>query len=476
MNKRINPAVSFVASLLATTVLLAGEQAFSHSAAVQLPVLTQEELAELILPQEVYGLMQDNLSDVRVMHNDKITPVPFLLEPVTQKRCVISRETVPLRLESAGEVEGEKLQVILSRGDEKDQALFLANPLKGLVVHTPLRDFERSIKVEVSSDKLAWTTVVEAARIIDVTAFADFRETEIKVPDVTQRYLRLTVDQLFSEQMKLTETVKRTEDGKGSLNALERQFVETKRPFRIEAVAGWIQRETWVHDARPLVSREFKLLADPRDSELQRRFPKATMIFFEAGRAPLERITLKSASRMFRVECQLLVERKDAEVQPGEDRWLRIASSSVNRLAFRGFLRESLQVAIPESRAPKYCLVIPAQTEVTDLTLASCEGPDYRTVFPCGVGDSLSLLFNNPDSKGKSGYQAEQVRTLLSRGITPVKATLGPLVQDGKAPRKASKINMTWVLSLAVVLAACVLGGAVAVALKRMPESSGDER
>lgn len=471
MNNKIYGVIPFATAWLAASVLFAGEQPFSHSAAVQLPVLTQEELAELILPQPVYALTQDNLSDLRLMRSDRVTPVPFLLEPVTTKRCILSRETVSLRLEMASEVEGEKLQVVLSRGEQKDVALFLAHPLKGLVIHTPLRDFERSIKVEVSSDKLTWTTVVEAARIIDVTAFADFRETEIKMPDVPQRYLRLTVDQRFSEQMKLTETVKRTEDGKGTLNALEREFVEAKRPFRIESVSGWVQRETWVHDARPLVSREFKLLEDPRDSELQRRFPKATMIFFEAGRAPLERLTMKSAARMFRVESQLLVERE--EVPPGENRWVKIASASLHRLAFRGFLREELQMSIPESRALRYCLVIPQQSEVQDVAIASCEGPDYRAVFPCGVGDSILLVCNSPDLKGRAGYTADHVRALLSRGITPVKAGLGPIVQDGKDLRKGSKINMQWVLSAAVVLVAIVLGGAVVLALKRMPTEEG---
>lgn len=469
MNNRINHVLAgfVLTTLLTTSVLLAGEQSFSHSAAVQLPVLTQEELAELIVPQPVYALTQDNLADLRIMRSDRVTPLPFLLEHVTKKRCVLSRETVSLQLLGAAELEGERLQVVLSRGQKEDTAHFVKNPLKGLMIHTPLRDFERTIKVEVSSDNLSWQTVVEAARIFDVTAFADFRETEIKLPDVTQRYVRLTVDQMFSQQMRLTETVKTSADAKGTLNNIERQFVEAKRPFRIEHVTGWVQREEWVHDARPLVSREFKLLEDPRDSELQRRFPKASFIFFEAGRAPLERVTIKSAARMFRVECQLLVERE--EVQPGENRWVRLAATSLHRLAFRGFLREELQVAFSENRAQRYCLVIPEQTEVKDLALASCEGPDYRAVFPCGVGDSILLVCNSPEMKGTAGYNADHVRALLNRGISPVKAGLGPIVQDGKGPKKGPKINMQWVLSAAVVLVAVVLGGAVVLALKRMP-------
>jgi hypothetical protein len=71
--------------------------------------------------------------------------------------------------------------------------------------------------------------------------------------------------------------------------------------------------------------------------------------------------------------------------------------------------------------------------------------------------------------KGTAGYNADHVRALLNRGISPVKAGLGPIVQDGKGPKKGPKINMQWVLSAAVVLVAVVLGGAVVLALKRMP-------
>jgi len=442
----------------------ASSEAFSHSARVQIPTITQDELAELILPQPIYAITRDDLADVRLVRSDGTTPIPSLVECVTTKRCNFTRETRMLRIHKVEELDGQKLQMILRRQEPDDATLL---PLSGLVIHTPLRDFERKIKVDASADGKTWKMVVESARIFDVSNFADFRVKEIELPAVAQRYLRLTVDPMISPRAPLSTTVRTSEDKSGAIQNIDRQFVEEKRPFRIERVDGWIQKEAWVQDARPLVKREFRVVTDVRDSELRHRFPKASMIFFDVGRAPLERVTLKTVARMFRVECQLFVERES--VEPGENRWLRITSASISRLAFRDTLREDLQMTFRESRAARYCLVIPEQPDAMDLDLAACEGPDYRAVFPCAVGDSLLLLCGNPDKTSVAGHNAGQVRALLNSGITPVRAQLGSLTPDGKAQSSSWKIDTTWLLTMAVLLAACVLGVAVAVALKRMP-------
>jgi hypothetical protein len=465
MNKLlVNTGMIALSVCCFSAAAVASGESFSHGASVKIPAITQDELTELILPQAIYAVTRDDLADVRLVRSDGATPIPFLVECVTTKRCNFTRETRSFRIHKVEELGGQKLQLVLRR-EEPDDATLL--PLSGLVIHTPLRDFERKIKVEASSDGETWKTVVESARIFDVSNFADFRVKEIELPGVAQRYLRLTVDPIISSGAPLTTTVRTSEDKGGTIQNIDRQFVEEKRPFLIERVDGWIKKESWVQDARPLVKRDFRMLAEEPDSELRHRFPKTAMIFFELGKAPLERVTLKSSSRMFRVDCQLLIERE--VTQPGEERWTRIASACTSRLAFRDFLREDLSITCSESRAERYCLVMFAQSDAPDLAIASCEGADYRAVFPCSVGDSVKLVCGNADKVFSVGHNPGQVRALLNRGIKPVRAQLGPLIQDGKSQGSSWKINTTWLLTMAVLLAACVLGVAVAVALKRMP-------
>lgn len=460
----MNVGKIFLSVCCFASAAFAGSEAFSHSAPVKMPAITQDELAELILPQPIYAVTREDLADVRLVRSDGTTPIPFLVECVTTKRCNFTRETRSFRIHKVEELDGQKLQMVLRRVEPDDATLL---PLSGLVIHTPLRDFERKIKVEASADGVTWKTVVESARIFDVSNFADFRVKEIELPGVAQRFLRLTVDPIISSGAPLTTTVRTSEDKGGAIQNIDRQFVEEKRPFLIERVDGWIQKESWVQDARPLVKREFRMLEEEPDSELRHRFPKASMIFFELGKAPLERVTLKSASRMFRVDCQLLTERE--VTQPGEERWIRIASACTSRLAFRDYLREELHITCSESRVEKYCLVMSAQADAPDLAIASCEGADYRAVFPCSVGDSVKLVCGNADKVFTVGHNPGQVRALLNSGIKPVRAQLGPLTQDGKPQGSSWKIDTTWLLTMAVLLAACVLGVAVAVALKRMP-------
>jgi hypothetical protein len=81
----------------------------------------------------------------------------------------------------------------------------------------------------------------------------------------------------------------------------------------------------------------------------------------------------------------------------------------------------------------------------------------------------------NADKEFSVGHNPGQVRALLSSGIKPVRAELGPLIQ-GKTQGATWKINTTWVMTAAVLLAACVLGVAVAVALKRMPPEEGNAK
>jgi hypothetical protein len=266
------------------SVAFAGGETFSHRAPVQLPVVTRDELAELILPQPLYAPIREDLADVRLVRKADAAPIPFLLECVTKKRCVLTRETRSLRLHAVEELEGERLQVVLRREESEETPLL---PLSGLVIHTPLRDFERRIMVEASTDGNTWSMVVASARIFDVSTFADFRVKELELPSVVQRYLRLTVDQMVAPRAPLTTTVKTSEDKGGTIQNIDRQFVEEKRPFRIERVDGWLQKETWVYDARPLTAREFHLLPEVKDAELRRRFPKATLIHFDVGRAPV---------------------------------------------------------------------------------------------------------------------------------------------------------------------------------------------
>lgn len=457
----------FAACFAAVTLVAAGADSgaarFRYATPLALPASSQEELAEWVLTPEAYRATRSDLADLRVVRAESGESVPCLVECVTQEREERVRRSVELRLMKAEELGDKRFQVTLERQPSQEKV----GPLCGLSVQTPLRDFERRVTVEVSDDAVAWRCVAQDVRIMDLSSHADFRRTEVVLPAVSERRLRLTVDQMDEALTGATAAVTTSTDADGAVRNIERQIREERRPFRIDRVAGWEEQVRWVRDARPLAAREVRGVSDV-PAELKSRFPKARLLGFEAGRAPLERVQLRSAKKILSLDVLLFARDGDAE-------WRQIASDRVTRIAFRDFLDERMEVSFSESRAAAYCLVLPDGEAAADVEVVGGGGPDYRAVFPYGQGQSCVLLAGDTEAEGPAGYQPEQVRVLLRRGIRTVKATTAGWCENPSWRAAKAPGEIKWLLPAAVVLAVAVLGIAVALALRRMPQSGTEE-
>jgi len=456
-----------VAFFAAVTLVAAGAESgaarFRYATPLALPSSSQEELAEWVLTPDAYRATRGDLADLRVVRAESGEAVPCLVECVTQEREERVRQSVELRLVKAEELGDKRFQVTLERKPSQEKV----GPLCGLSVQTPLRDFERRVTVEVSDDATAWRCVAKDVRIMDLSSHADFRRTEVVLPAVSERHLRLTIDQMDEALTGATAAVTTSTDADGAVRNIERQIREERRPFRIDRVAGWEEQVRWVRDARPLVAREVRGVSDV-PAELKSRFPQARLLGFEAGRAPLERIQLRSAKKILSLDVLLFARDGDAE-------WRQVASDRVTRIAFRDFLDERMEVSFSESRAAAYCLVLPDGEAAADVEVIGGRGPDYRVVFPYGQGQSCVLLAGDPEAEGATGYQSEQIRELFRRGIRTVSVqTVGwrenPRWHAARAPGE-----FKWLLPAAVVVAVAVLGLAVVLALRRMPDAGRGE-
>jgi hypothetical protein len=438
---------------------------FQYSAPLRLPATAQEELADLVLTPQVYAVTRDDLADVGIVHGESGSPVPCLVECVTEERCELTRVNVPLRLVRAEERDGGRLRITLVRDDSSQSAF----PLRGVVIHTPLRDFERTLTVEVSEDGSEWQTVAQEARILDLTSYADFRVEEVGLPAVTQRHIRLTVNQMIERRQGSSTTVKTSADAKGAVQHTERAFFEEQKPFRVDRVDGWVEHERWVRDARPLTTREYRFLSAEPEA-LRNQFPTARLIGFEAGRAPLSKVVLKSDVRVLNLSFQLF-EKGDA-AQEAQSGWRQIAKGVVTRTAFRAYLEERLGLSFNVSRASCYCLVFTDRSGAADISIAECLGPDYHIIFPFSTDQSYRLLAGNPDATQLEGYEPEQIRGLIRQGFKPVRAHLAGWLENPSWQRNRRGIfsfGTRWLLSVSVVFAISVLGLSVAWALRHIP-------
>ena len=438
---------------------------FRYATPLVLPASAREELAELVLPPEAYRETRRDLADLRVVRTGGGEAVPCLVECVTGEREERVRQSVGLRMVRAEELAGGRFQVTLEREVSEQKV----EPLCGVVIHTPLRDFERRVTVETSSDGDAWLPAVRDACILDLSSHADFSLKEIRLPAVTQRHLRLTVDRMDDVRAGASATVTTSADAEGAVRSIERQIGEERRPFRIDRVDGWLEQARWVRDARTLVPREVRTFTE-EPAELKARYAQARLVCFEAGRVPLERVRTRSAKSVLTL-AYILFEKTDTP-GVGDPGWRQVAAGEVTRIAFRDFVRERMEITLAESRAPAYCLVFTDGKGAADVEVAGGSGSDYRVVFPYGAGQACTLLAGAPEASGPTGYGQEQIRLLVRRGFKPVKARLDGWRENPAWRRPGGRFfsaEAAWLLPVAVALAVVVLGCAVAMALRRMP-------
>ena len=436
---------------------------YRHISAVTLPETAQgEELAQVLLTPEMFAATQDGYADIRVIHSGTGQVVPSLVECVTREQRKIRRVTETLTLTQADDTPGDQLRVLFVR--PRKPAGSEEFPLRGLTVKTPLRDFERHVRVEVSDDGGAWHTIIEQARIFDVSSYADLRVTDIPLPPFTQRHIRLTFNK-HDQRTDAVTNVRTSADGQGDVRSIDRAFREEQRPFRIDRVDGWCEESYWERDARPLVTREIRLTdAKPR------RLPNpaaGTLMCFEAGRVPLESLTFDAPERILTIPYELFIE-TDLPDHPA-DSLKRIANGILERVAFRDYRSERMTITLPTTRADRYYLAVP--DTAPKLTLAEAQGPDYRVVFPYSNGDSMTLLIGNPDAL-PSARHADPIKTLMRTVAEPLMAEAAPLAEnpgwDGKA---RADINMTYLLAAVIVLTVIVLAFALITALRRLPQT-----
>ena len=442
---------------------------YRHISAVTLPEPTQdEELAQVLLTPEMFAVTLDNFADIRVVRRGTGQMVPCLVECVTEEQRKIRRVHEPLSLTHTADTADNQLRVTFQR--QRKPAGQEQFPLLGLTVKTPLRDFERYVQVEVSEDGNAWKTVVEQARIFDVSSFADLRVTDIVLPPVSQHHIRLTFNK-HDQQTSAVTQVRTSADAQGEVSAIDRSFREEQRPFRIDKVDGWCEEAYWERDVRPLRTREIRV-TDAKPSRFKDDFKDATLMCFEAGRVPLESLALDTPERFVNVTYQLFME---ATRDDGETYWSRVAGGALTRTAFRDYRSEQMTITWPSTRAERYCLVLPNKGDTPALTFAEAKGPDYRVVFPYAKGDSMDLILGNPDAK-TAAHHASQIKMLMRTVTQPLTAEPSPLEQNPAWNGKAElNINMTLVLSAVIVLVVIVLGFALVAATRRLqPNEDGE--
>ena len=316
---------------------------------------------------------------------------------------------------------------------------------------TPLRNYEQTVTVFVPEPEGAWRPLKAAEPLFDYSRYADVSKATVDLPAVTNRQFRLVIgqadDQVFSSYTSLTEE---HAGGQTTQRLFKRYSVES-RPFRIDAVSF---RDTeWL--AVPNTKREERVAARGVAVE-EDAGQKATLLTFEAGRAPVIGIAVAPEQQNF--------ERRVTVEAPAPGGWQKIREGRVMRSRLPGVApEERLEVALDETRAERLRVRI-HNDDNPPLTFGdgglSLVLHRYCVAFIAEKGERYRLVYGNPEVQAAPVYE-QGVTAYLGRGQKAAEWALAPApegaVTYGAAVR-VKKVLTRYGMSLLSVLVMAALG------------------
>lgn len=450
--------------------------------------IAEENIFALPLDSDVYSTVQDGFPDLRLF-DSRQRETPYLVEKGFTTVTEYDRTWASARVNSVRELENNRLEIILSLPPGIKSA-------DGILIHTPLRDFERQVQVLGGDDGQEWTLLLKDGLLYDYSRFMDVRGLEIRLPPNKYRFLKLAIDEITdTKESPWTEMTRKTRQGVPE-EKIER-FELVRRPLRIDQVQLWC----WVPRTEKRLlkaqypSLPFQVQENPKE--------KCTIVEVQTRRQPLERFVLKTTSRNFYrdVSVQIPVPRTaqpgrrpdplSAALEPAPApskpsiEWRTIARGRIHVLRFRQFHDEHLIIEFPEHRSPQYRLLIYNQdSPPIEITGVDAAGPVYQVVF-LGQKEESYRLYYGADWVAPPQYDIAQVLTTLRSGAEPAQAKLEanvasqtpqPPPTDPHPLGLLALLNHPLFLLTAIVLVVIILACGLVLATRRIEQLPQDNQ
>ena len=166
-------ALIFCFGIALTAQAAYGEPALRFSKELDRGAVGDEILA-VLLDSDIYAATRDGFPDLRIV-DDRGAAVPYLLEPVAQRRTTQVRQPCASKVVSLHVDEGKGLEIVVEL-DEK------APGTTGATIRTPLADYERRVRVYGSQTGAQWAPLVRDGAIFDYSRFMDVRNRDVVLP------------------------------------------------------------------------------------------------------------------------------------------------------------------------------------------------------------------------------------------------------------------------------------------------------
>ncbi len=343
---------------------------------------SKEGLGKIVVDPELFQHSEENFSDVRLfrIRDEEQLEWPFQIRETRP----IKRKTPPRPINSEvlsfDKTNEEELVYIVSLPSK-------APPVGSLTIHTPLRNFEKTVSVSGSPDGENWESLVSEFLIYDREVFLDFRRTKVNLPANNHRQFRIQVRNASDEQQSALRNITRTL-GEDSEKIIEESLSVTVRNFRVDHFT-FHTPEKPSEPTRGEMSYPVTLVSQETGEG-----EKTSEVVLEVGTAPLYRLTVAVEDRNFRRNLRIEVPRKDKLME-----WRTIDRKSIHRYEVAGLKEEDLTLDFSEISPERIRLVF-ENGDNRPLKIESAQGfgPLHEIVFLTEPGDQWMLAYEVPAS------------------------------------------------------------------------------
>ena len=425
-----------------------------HSAELQFEAITSTGLVSLSLTSDVFSHAPKDLNTMRLVDSHQRL-VPFTIKATRQQRESRTKRFIPAEHLGLRFLETQGVEISFSISAEK-----APDPVGGVVIRTPLREFERRASVEWDQGKGEWVSLAADVLLYDYSSVLDVRNVEIlfSSPIRIQQSakFRLVIDKVTQIQEDQVLELTRRLRGNNEEYREERLHVN-RQPFKVDSLQLWQESIRREPDAFAQVTYPVKVTARQEQSDL-----KCTDLMIESAGEPLMKVLLQTPDDNFSRKVRVEMEVAPNDTANAEPHFQLLSTGSITKIHLPGAEREELALAFPENRARRYRLRIEnGDSPPLQITAASAFGHEYKLLFLAEPGETYRLEYGGPTLE-PAKLDSAALSTAIQNRLPSSPATLGAVstVQTKAPVRQPKSYLSSWAYwAVAIVLVALLASG-----------------
>lgn len=338
--------------------------------------------------------------------------------------------------------------------------------IASIEIETPLKNFEKRVDIEGSVDALNWRPLLKDQLIFDREQFIDFRATRIRLPENDCLHFRLIVREATDDQVSAVRQVTASQR-----NTSERTTVTTRK-FRVDRIRLFSASQDPVKGDD---SKTYQVAIRSSDFDIEK---KATHLYLDTHRCPLNRLSLITRDRNFNREYRVQIQRGGHSGS-----WQNISSGRVYRYDIAGFEEERLSLSFPETRAEPLRLVFEnGDNQPLSIDGFNAQGPAYNLEFLHDAPEaSWCIRYGARTGEyAKPQYDVLPIHQAKKAGVDRIEFTVSDPAANSSFETEGQRNQLTdlllspWTLRTVIAIVVLVLVGIIVRTSRQFEEADQD--